>query len=91
MKKAVRQIRKASFPRMRELREALGLEVMDVFRRLNTEKPSAATLYRLERGHATRIANARRVFDVLNAAMNGKLDPEKELVVEGEKKKDRSR
>jgi transcriptional regulator with XRE-family HTH domain len=86
MKKPTRRIRKASFPRMRQIREALGWEIIDIVRRLPTDKPSAATLYRLEHGQAIRVANARRVFDVLNAALKGKLDPDRELVVKDERK-----
>jgi|GEM_PF-3773256 len=43
-------------------------------------RPSAASIYRLEQGHAIRVANARRVFDVV-AALNNTLDPGKELQV----------
>jgi hypothetical protein len=74
--------RKAKFPRLRQIRqEQLGWNVTDIFIRLHGNRPSLASIYRLERGHAIRISNARRVFDVVNAALNNTLDPNKELVL----------
>jgi hypothetical protein len=87
MAKKTRNVRTATFPRMQEIRESLGWEISDIVRKLPTDSPSASTIDRLEQGIGTRVSNARRVFDVFNAAMNGKLDPGKELVIEGEKKK----
>jgi len=75
-------LRKAQFPRLRQIREEqLGWEVTDIVIRLAGGKPSVASIYRLEQGHPIRVANARRVFDVVNAALNHALDPAKELVV----------
>lgn len=74
--------RKARFPRLREIRaEQLGWEVTDILSRLPGGRPSMASIYRLEQGHEIRIASARRIFDVVNAALNHKLDPGKELIV----------
>lgn len=81
-KRKVSRQRKARFPRLREIREEqLGWEVTDILTRVPGGRPSIASIYRLEQGHAIRVSNARRVFDVVNAALNGKLDPSKELVV----------
>lgn len=83
-----RTIRKATFPRLRQLREdELGWDVTEILSKLRGGKPSIATIYRLEQGQSTRVANARRVFDVINEAMGGKLDASKELHIEGEKRK----
>lgn len=74
--------RKARFPRLRRIRtEQLGWDVTDIVARLPGHKPSAASIYRLEQGDALGVANARRVFDVVNAALNNALDPAKELEV----------
>jgi hypothetical protein len=73
---------KATFLRLREIREELlGWEVIDIVTRLPHGKPSAPTIYRLEQGHAIRLASARRVFDVVNGALGNTLDPGKELEV----------
>jgi hypothetical protein len=73
---------KALFPRLREIREEeLGWEVVEVVSRLPGHKPSASSIYRLEQGVAIRASNVRRIFDVLNAALNNTLDPDKELKV----------
>jgi hypothetical protein len=62
---------KALFPRSREIREEeLGWEVVELVSRLPGHKPSASSIYRLEQGLAIRASNARRVFDVVNAALN---------------------
>jgi hypothetical protein len=75
--------RKAVFPRLREIRcEQLGWEVTDIVRRLPDGRPGASSVYRLEQGLGIRITNARRVFDVVNAALNNTLDPSKELKVQ---------
>jgi hypothetical protein len=72
----------ARFPRLKQIREAeLGWEVIDILTKLAGNKPSLASLYRLDRGEAIRLALARRVFDVVNAALNKTLDPGKELKV----------
>jgi len=42
-------------------------------------KPSISSIYRLEQGEAIRMSSARRVFDVVNAALNNALDPGREL------------
>ncbi len=71
---------KALFPRLREIREEeLGWEVVELVSRLSGHKPSASSIYRLEQGLAIRASNARRVFDVINAALNNTLDAAKEL------------
>ena len=71
---------KARFPRLRQLRqEQLGWEIVDILSRLPSNKPSISSIYRLEQGEAIRVSGARRVFDVINAAMNSALDPAKEL------------
>jgi len=44
-------------------------------------KPSGSTIHRLEGGEPIRVTNARRVFDVVNAALNHTLDARKELKV----------
>ena len=73
---------KALFPRLREIREEeLGWEVVEVVSRLPGHKPSESSIYRLEQGVAIRASNARRVFDVVNAALNNTLDASKELKV----------
>lgn len=73
----------ARFPRLKEIRERqLGWEVIDLVARLPGNRPSVASIYRIEQGRPVRIANARRIFDVLNAALEKKLDAEKELVLE---------
>jgi hypothetical protein len=71
---------KARFPRLRQLRqEQLGWEIVDILSRLPGNKPSISSIYRLEQGEAIRVSGARRVFDVINAAMDSALDPKKEL------------
>ncbi len=71
---------KARFPRLRQIRqEQLGWEIVDILSRLPANKPSISSIYRLEQGEAIRMSSARRVFDVVNAAMEKKLDPTKEL------------
>ncbi|MCC8977588.1 hypothetical protein [Bradyrhizobium acaciae] len=72
----MRVVRKATFKRLRQIREDLGLEVADIAAKLGG-KPSIASIYRLEQGQAIRVAQARRVFDVVN--IDGKLKPEQEL------------
>ena len=89
MKKPQRIVRKASFPRLSDLREELGWEVPDILRKLSSDKPSIATIYRLDRGQAIRVASARKIFAVINAALGGTLDASKELVIEGDKNKKR--
>ena len=72
----------ARFPRLRQIREQqLGWDVADIISRLPGNRPSIASIYRLEQGGAIRVTNARRVFDVVNAALNNTLDPNKELEV----------
>jgi hypothetical protein len=79
-----RTIRKARFPRLREIREEqLGWDVTDIMAALKGGKPSIATIYRLEQGQPIRLASARRVFDVVNGALGGTLDAAKELEIEG--------
>lgn len=71
---------KAKFPRLRRIRqEQLGWEIVDILARLPGNKPSISSIYRLEQGEAIRMSSARRVFDVINAALDHKLDPTKEL------------
>src|SRR5258707_1387328 len=71
---------KARFPRLRQLRqEQLGWEIVDVLSRLRGNKPSISSIYRLEQGEAIRMSSARRVFDVINRALDNNLDPSKEL------------
>jgi hypothetical protein len=70
----------ARFPRLRRIRqEQLGWEIVDILKRLPGNKPSMSSIYRLEQGEAIRMSSARRVFDVVNAALDNKLDPTKEL------------
>jgi hypothetical protein len=38
-----------------------------------------SSIYRLEQGEAIRMSSARRVFDVINTALDKALDPSKEL------------
>jgi len=71
---------KARFPRLRQIRqEQLGWEIVDILSRLPGNKPSISSIYRLEQGEAIRMSSARRVFDVVNAALNNALDPGREL------------
>ena len=71
---------KARFPRLRRLRqEQLGWEIVDILSRLPGNKPSISSIYRLEQGDAIRMSSARRVFDVVNAALNNALDVSKEI------------
>jgi hypothetical protein len=73
---------KAKFPRLRRIRqEQLGWEIVDILNRLPGNKPSISSIYRLEQGEAIRMSSARRVFDVVNAALRNELDPAKELEV----------
>jgi len=73
----------ARFPRLREIRERqLGWEVIDLVARLPGNRPSVASIYRIEQGRPVRISNARRIFDVLNEALDKKLDANKEIVLE---------
>lgn len=77
-----RKVTKATFLRLREIREVqLGWDVTELVAKVGG-KPSVAGIYRLEQGKAIRVTSARRVFDVINQAMGGKLDPKKELKVE---------
>lgn len=77
-----RQVRKARFPRLREIRETqLGWEVADILSKLNG-KPSAATLYRLEQGLSIRATSARRVFDLVNKELGSTLHADDELKFE---------
>ncbi len=71
---------KARFPRLRQIRqEQLGWEIVDIISRLPGNKPSISSIYRLEQGEAIRMSSARRVFDVINAALNNALDASKEI------------
>jgi len=56
--------------------------MMDIVARLPERRPGISSIYRLECGLAIRVASARRVFDVVNAALGHTLDPGKELEVE---------
>jgi hypothetical protein len=79
-KRSRARLLKAKFPRLRQLRqEQLGWEIVDIISRLPGSKPSISSIYRLEQGDAIRMSSARRVFDVVNGAMQNKLDPSKEL------------
>ena len=70
----------ARFPRLKELREQhLGWEVSELVSKLPDGRPSVASIYRLERGTELRVPNVRRVFDVVNQALGGTLDPAKEI------------
>lgn len=81
-KKKTRKHMMALFPRLREIREQrLGWEVSDIVRRIPEGRPSGSTIHRLEGGEPIRVTNARRVFDVLNAALNNTLDARKELKI----------
>lgn len=81
-KRKATRTRKAQFPRLREIREEqLGWEVTDILSRLPGGRPSIASIYRLEQGQGIRVSSARRIFDIINAALNHKLDPSKELLV----------
>ena len=81
-KRRIARSQKALFPRLREIREEdLGWKVVELVSRLPGHKPSASSIYRLEQGLAIRASNARRVFDVVNAALNNTLDASKELKV----------
>jgi hypothetical protein len=72
----------ARFPRLQQIREAeLGWNVTDIFTRLPGNRPSVASIYRLERGEAIRLSHARRVFDVVNKALDNTLNPNEELEV----------
>jgi hypothetical protein len=82
-RQAKKETSMARFPRLREIRERqLGWEVIDLVARLPGNRPSVASIYRIEQGRPVRIANARRIFDVLNEALDKKLDAEKEIVLE---------
>jgi hypothetical protein len=86
MPRATRAPRKRSlmarFPRLQQIREKeLGWDVIDIFIRLPANRPSLASIYRLEKGKAIRMSHARRVFDVVNKALNNSLDPNKEIEV----------
>lgn len=71
---------KARFPRLRQIRqEQLGWEIVDILSRLPGNKPSISSIYRLEQGDAIRMSSARRVFDVVNSALDNGLDPGREL------------
>jgi len=71
---------KARFPRLRQIRqEQLGWEIVDILSRLPGSKPSISSIYRLEQGEAIRMSSARRVFDVVNGALQNKLDVSREL------------
>jgi hypothetical protein len=73
---------KATFPRLLEIREKrLQWDITDIVLRLPGQRPSASSIYRLEQGVAIRASNARRIFDVVNAALNNTLDASKELKV----------
>jgi hypothetical protein len=79
-RKAKTRSLKARFPRLRQIRqEQLGWEIVDILSRLPANKPSISSIYRLEQGEAIRMSSARRVFDVVNAALDKALDPTKEL------------
>jgi hypothetical protein len=81
-KRRIARPQKVHFPRLREIREEhLGWEVAEIVARLPGHRPSGSSIYRLEQGLAIRASNARRVFDVINAALNNTLDPSKELKV----------
>jgi len=81
-KRRIVRSQKALFPRLREIREEeLGWEVVELVSRLPGHKPSASSIYRLEQGVAILASNARRIFDVINAALNNTLDASKELKV----------
>ena len=73
--------RMARFPRLRQIREDLGWEVTDLVAKLPAGKPSISSIYRLEQGMPIRMANVRRVFEVVNLAADGKLDATKEIRV----------
>lgn len=77
------ELHMARFPRLREIRERrLGWEVIDIVAKLPGNRPSIASIYRLEAGRSVRVANARRIFDVLNEALNNSLNAENEIVLE---------
>ena len=72
--------RLARFPRLRDIREhQLGWEVAELVAKLPDGKPGISSIYRLERGDAIRAPNVRRVFAVVNQALGGTLDAEKEI------------
>ena len=79
-KRSRTRLLKARFPRLRQIRqEQLGWEIVDILSRLPGNKPSISSLYRLEQGDAIRMSSARRVFDVINGALQNTLDVSKEL------------
>ncbi len=76
-------IRKASFPRLTAIREEqLGWDVTDIVAKLPGRKVSIASIYRLEQGQSFRFASARRVFDVVSAALGNTLKAADELRIE---------
>jgi hypothetical protein len=73
----------ARFPRLREIRERrLGWEVIELVTRLPGNRPSIASIYRMEQGRPVRVSNARRIFNILNEALGNTLDINEELVLE---------
>lgn len=73
----------ARFPKLQELREQhLGWEVSELAAKMPDGKPSVSSIYRLERGEPLRVTNVRRVFDVVNAALDHSLDPTAEILAE---------
>lgn len=50
----------------------LGWEVTELASRLSN-RPSAASIYRLEAGKAIRAGSVRRIFDAINIGLDGKL------------------
>ena len=75
------RFRMCRFPRLRELREELGWELTDLLGKLPEAKPGLSSLSKLERGLPLRYTNVKRVFDTVNEAYGGSLDPKKELKV----------
>ena len=73
------EIYMARFARLKEIREReLGWDVVDLVSRLG-KKPSAASIYRLEAGEALRVPNVRRIFDLVNRELGGRLSFEQEV------------
>jgi len=72
----------ARFPRLKEIREReLGWEVVDLVYRLPDKRPGTASIYRLEAGGMIRVPNARKIFDVLNKELNGRLVFDDEIML----------
>lgn len=57
-----------------------GLEISELVSALNDRGPGERSIRRLEAGYSIRLTSVYRVFNLVNARLGGRLNPEREII-----------